>query len=114
MAKKYVWKPTDTDKVFRHDDIWFVSSREGWAVNNEGKILYTANAGDDWDIVGRDPEVIFRCMSMTSSRQGWVGALQPQAKRLWHSMDGRDWAAIDQRLLPIHPRAINCISSDLI
>ena len=106
MAKTYVWNRTGTDKVTRHDDIWFVSSRKGWAVNSDGKIIFTENAGDNWQPVCSDADAYFRCMSMTSSGGGWVGAIQPRDRRLWHSEDGQEWAAIDDQLLPRHPTAI--------
>ena len=60
MAKKYFWKTTNTQSVIRHDDIWFTSPKEGWAVNSDGKIIYTKDAGNKWDPVGGDPEVVFR------------------------------------------------------
>ena len=106
MAKKYLWKRTNTERVTRHDDIWFVSSREGWAVNSEGKILYTNDAGVNWQVVGSDPEAYFRCMSMTPARQGWIGAIEPRTKRLWHSKDGQHWESLVNSLLPPQPTAI--------
>jgi len=106
MANTYVWKPTSTRSVIRHDDIWFVSAQEGWAVNSDGKIIYTQNEGDKWVTVASDAQAVFRCMGMTPSGQGWVGALVPREKRLWHSKNGQDWAPFDDKLLPSHPSSI--------
>lgn len=106
MAIRYVWKATNTTRVTRHDDIWFVSSQEGWAVNSDGKILYTNDAGDHWEVVGSDSETYFRCISMTPEGRGWIGAIVPRTKRLWRSTDGQNWSVLEDRLLPIQPTAI--------
>lgn len=106
MRTTYVWKRTNTERVTRHDDIWFVSSQEGWAVNSEGKILYTHDAGENWQVVGSDAQAYFRCMSITPAGRGWIGAIEPRTKRLWHSEDGQEWTAVDDALLPRQPTAL--------
>ena len=46
----FTWRPTTAPVQTRYDDIWFISSDVGWAVNSAGQIVHTEDAGATWTV----------------------------------------------------------------
>ena len=93
IGDKPGWNPTRAPEAgSRYDDIWFVSSQIGWAVNSEGQILHTNDGGATWVQQFRTPmigtrAVYLRCISFANDQKGWVGTLT-DAYRMFQTIDG--------------------------
>jgi hypothetical protein len=49
-VSNFRWRKTNAPVASsRTDDIWFLDSQRGWAVNSNGQILFTADGGDSWN-----------------------------------------------------------------
>lgn len=87
------WHPTNAPEAgSRYDDIWFTSPSMGWAVNSDGLILHTEDAGITWTQQFRTPAVgtravYLRCISFGNDQKGWVGTLT-QDYRMFHTDNG--------------------------
>ena len=107
----YIWRATKAPRRERHDDIWFISPKVGWAVNSAGEILHTE---DGFQTVQppqhtADPGTYLRCMSFTSPTDGWVGTITNE-QRLFKTEDGKTWTDMTSKL-PALPEAICGICS---
>ena len=87
MTTQRKWHKTNAPRASsRTDDIWFVDARVGWAVNSNGHILKTTDAGASWTrqfAAG----VYLRCVGFANERVGWVGTLAAN-RLLFHTADG--------------------------
>lgn len=100
------WRPTNAPIASsRTDDIWFLDPQVGWAVNSNGQIVHTADAGNSWVGQLHDPEVYFRCVGFASATRGWAGTLTP-GKTLFETRNGgQTWTRVTT-LPPLAPSAI--------
>lgn len=102
----YKWWRTNSESRKRHDDIWFVSPKVGWAVSSDGNIMHTADGGETWEIqknVGTN--IWCRCIGFSDHRNGWVGTVSSE-RRLFHTIDGQNWNEVDSEKLPDNPSAV--------
>ena len=102
-APRFVWKTTSAPAASsRYDDIWFVTAKMGWAVNNQGHILKTTNGGDSWEVQfsarlppPSDRPVYLRCIGFANSMVGWVGTTTAEQRMYRTSDGGASWNAVD-------------------
>ena len=105
------WSVTSAPEAgSRYDDVWFISSRVGWAVNSDGQILYTADGGATWTQQFRTPmigsrAVYLRCLSFATDQRGWVGTLNDYY-RMFRTVDGGTTWTYVSNLPDNAPRAI--------
>lgn len=101
----FVWQPTNAQKQTRHDDIWFISAIEGWAINSNGQILKTSDAGETWTEQAQvGIGTWLRCIAFANSQQGWVGSTSRRS-RLWNTANGgASWSKATN--IPPIPNAI--------
>jgi photosystem II stability/assembly factor-like uncharacterized protein len=100
------WNPTNAPSASsRTDDIWFLNERVGWAVNSDGKALFTSDGGDSWTVQQQfPPRTYLRCVSFADDRTGWIGTTTG-ANRLYVTRDaGGMWSPVIG--LPPQPTAI--------
>jgi photosystem II stability/assembly factor-like uncharacterized protein len=81
------WRKTNAPLAQRHDDIWFVDPKTGWAVNSDGDIIKTTDGGAHWDVQKSLPGVYLRCVGFANPSTGWVGTLT-RSRRMFHTTDG--------------------------
>jgi photosystem II stability/assembly factor-like uncharacterized protein len=106
----FSWHATNAPRQQRYDDLWFISSQVGWAVNSAGQIVHTGDAGATWTVQRTvDADTWLRCMSFTSPTDGWVGTIT-RRQRLWRTRDGKTWTNISSTL-PALPHAVCGIHS---
>jgi photosystem II stability/assembly factor-like uncharacterized protein len=60
---------------FKMHDIFFTDRDHGWAVGDEGAILYTPNAGESWLDIGAPIPARFMDVSFVNGRTGWAVGL---------------------------------------
>src|SRR5580765_856765 len=58
----------------RFDDIYFISDSTGWAVNTQGKIYKTTDAGNSWNLQYH-ANVYFRSVEFLNKDTGFAGTL---------------------------------------
>lgn len=106
MTTNLQWRPTNAPAATsRTDDIWFVDPSTGWAVNNNGNILFTADGGKTWATQAHIPDAWLRCVGFANKLKGWVGTTTP-AKRLYQTTDGgAHWTRV-QNLPAVSPPLI--------
>lgn len=101
----YSWSPTGAGNPpqphSRHDDIWFVNSNLGWAVNLGGEILKTSDGGSTWERQLQNPDIYLRCIGFASENIGWAGGFKvknannDKAAILYKTINGgQKWTAI--------------------
>lgn len=99
--QKLVWFPTRAAMSERYDDIWFVTTETGWAVNSNGEILRTDDRGLSWTVqhsVRHEP-IWMRSICFSEPGQGWAGAALDESEPtsrlqqaiLYHTRDGEKW-----------------------
>lgn len=66
--------PNSPETPDRFDDIYFVSDSTGWAVNSQGKIYKTTDAGDSWQLQ-LNANVYFRAVEFINADTGFAGTL---------------------------------------
>lgn len=99
------WKPTNAPPASsRTDDIWFLDSSTGWAVNSNGQILFTADGGATWEQQFHSPAYL-RCVGFANKTTGWVGTLTASARLYQTSDGGKNWIIV-QNLPAVAPSAI--------
>ncbi len=86
------WRPTVARTARRYDDIWFVTTEVGWAVNSDGHILKTTDGGASWEqqfhvTAENGANVWLRCIGFATENRGWVGTTAG-ANRLYDTLDG--------------------------
>jgi photosystem II stability/assembly factor-like uncharacterized protein len=81
------WRRTNAPLARRHDDLWFLDPRTGWAVNSDGNIIKTTDGGQTWVVQHSAPGVYLRCIGFANAHVGWVGTLTPN-RRLFKTTDG--------------------------
>lgn len=59
----------------RNDDVSFVSKDIGWALNNHGKLSYTASGGKYWFTNISKEGSYFRSLAFKDSLNGWLGTI---------------------------------------
>lgn len=96
MAANLQWRPTNAPMATsRTDDIWFLDPSTGWAVNNNGNILFTADGGKTWQQQAHKPEAYLRCVGFANRLKGWVGTTTP-TERLYKTTDGgQTWPTVE-------------------
>lgn len=81
------WRSLSAGPQQRYDDVWFLTSERGWAVNSDAKVLRSADGGATWQ-ASSIPEVIYlRCVGFASESRGWVGTITP-GRQLYETNDG--------------------------
>lgn len=101
------WSPTGAPTMMgggRTDDIWFSDENVGWAVNSNGQILATQDAGATWQEQARYPTSYLRCVSFSSPSIGWVGTVTSNNRLLRTRDGGTTWTPV--AALPAQPSAI--------
>ena len=94
------WSPTSAPEAgSRYDDIWFISSEVGWAVNSDGLILHTEDGGATWTQQFRTPTigtraVYLRCISFGNGQKGWVGTLTQDYRMFKTENAGTNWQLV--------------------
>ena len=97
------WFPTTAPPASsRYDDIWFINSSMGWAVNSNGQILKTSDGGANWDQQFQTPlipplnrAVYLRCVGFATPLKGWVGTVTAE-QRLYQTTDGgQTWTVVE-------------------
>jgi photosystem II stability/assembly factor-like uncharacterized protein len=87
MTTQRTWRKTNAPTASsRTDDIWFVNERVGWAVNSNGHILKTTDAGASW-VRQFAAGVYLRCIGFADERTGWVGTFAAN-RLLFHTDNG--------------------------
>lgn len=102
----FQWRRTNAPLAnSRTDDIWFIDSRRGWAVNSNGHILHTSDGGNTWQRQFSATGVYLRCVGFANERRGWVGTVT-ESRRLFQTSDGGvTWTRVEN-LPPQAPPAI--------
>ncbi|MHC9297122.1 YCF48-related protein [Mycobacterium sp. LTG2003] len=100
MAGGLAWRPTTAPPAQRYDDICFLSTELGWAVNSAGQILRTADGGKHWEIQFQVPVALsslwLRSVGFATENRGWVGTTAGEAQLFETSDGGATWAAVDR------------------
>lgn len=100
VSESFRWRPTTAPPAGRYDDLWFVDESTGWAVNSNGQVLKTTNAGATWTLQQQLPGTYLRCLAMASPMKGWLGTTTA-ARRLYQTTDGgQTWTLVTP--LPAH------------
>jgi len=87
FAQSYNWKAlSEPPEAGRYDDISFVTSRIGWAVNSSGYIYKTTNGGNTWTSQFYSA-AYFRSVKFADSLNGWAGTLD-STKVLYQTTNG--------------------------
>ena len=93
------WRPTTAPPAQRYDDIWFLTTELGWAVNSAGQILRTADGGKHWEIQFQAPVELsslwLRSVGFATENRGWVGTTAGEAQLFETSDGGATWTAVD-------------------
>lgn len=103
----FSWEPTNAPVMSqggRTDDIWFSSASTGWAVNSNGQILQTTDAGASWQEQARYPKSYLRCMTFAGHLNGWVGTVTATNRLIATTDGGKTWNPVAG--LPPQPTAI--------
>lgn len=116
-TKALRWRPTNAPVASsRTDDIWFASPQIGWALNSNGQILQTRDAGNSWVEQLHDEGVYFRCIGFADPDRGWAGTLT-RGKTLFETTDGGNhWQPVTN-LPALAPSAIcglSVVDSDVV
>lgn len=89
------WRPTTAPPAGRYDDIGFIDESTGWAVNSNGQILKTTNAGATWTVQRQLPGTYPRCLGFANAQKGWVGTTAAP-RRLFQTADGgANWTLVE-------------------
>src|SRR3954447_17419025 len=88
------WRPTNAPLASsRTDDIWFLDPSTGWAVNSNGKIIFTSDGGATWRAQFQS-NAYLRCVGFANRLKGWGGTLS-DPERLYHTIDGgQTWSPV--------------------
>lgn len=79
----------------RFDDIYFVTDSTGWAVNSQGKIYKTTDAGNSW-VLQLSANVYFRAVEFLNADTGFAGTLNG---KFFKTVNGGDlWYNIQDSL----------------
>src|SRR6185436_12602062 len=77
----------------RFDDIYFVNDSTGWAVNGDGQIYRTADAGDSWTLQ-LTSGYYFRSVEFLNDSVGFTGTLSGEVLKTEDA--GQTWNNIEQ------------------
>ncbi|HEV3343317.1 MAG TPA: ferritin-like domain-containing protein [Pirellulales bacterium] len=94
MAAQLTWRRTNAPFASsRTDDIWFLDTQVGFAVNSNGHVLKTSDGGNSW-VQQLAAGAYLRCVGFANPQIGWVGTLTP-SRRLFHTIDGGvNWSQV--------------------
>ena len=94
VAQNYIWETLpEPPTAGRYDDISFVTSQIGWAVNSSGYIYKTTDGGNSWTSQFHS-EVYFRSVKFADSLNGWAGTLDSSQVLYQTSNGGTDWELV--------------------
>jgi len=97
-----------TQRVARHEDVFFVDPSVGWVVNLIGQIFKTTNGGESWVKQFDDGQARFRSVGFANSLRGWAGTLD--SALLYQTTDGGSaWSKVRNLPAP-KPKGICGIS----
>jgi photosystem II stability/assembly factor-like uncharacterized protein len=101
----FTWRRTNAPVASsRTDDIYFLDSATGWAVNSNGQVLKTTDGGFTWNEQLSVPDAYLRCVGFADAKNGWIGTLN-QSRRLYSTSNGgNSWTLAEN--LPQIPQAI--------
>ncbi|MBN2088190.1 T9SS type A sorting domain-containing protein [candidate division KSB1 bacterium] len=77
--------PTKNTNIF--NDIYFLNEKIGWIVGTEGRILYTQNGGQSFEIQASGTRANLLSIFMLNSQKGWAAGDDGTIL----SWDGRSW-----------------------
>jgi len=60
---------------FKMRDIFFTDRNHGWAVGDDGAIIYTSDGGDEWIIVSAPIPAKLTDVLFLNNRAGWAVGL---------------------------------------
>jgi photosystem II stability/assembly factor-like uncharacterized protein len=60
---------------FKVRDVFFTDRNRGWAVGDDGVILYTADGGEEWSIVSAPLSAKLTDLVFVNNRAGWASGL---------------------------------------
>ncbi|MGV0809543.1 YCF48-related protein [Mycolicibacterium setense] len=92
-----VWRETNAPAATsRTDDIWFIDSQRGWAVNSDGQILHTEDgfATFQEQFHDEDSGLYLRSVGFASATRGWVGTTTPGRQLLQTADGGATWTEV--------------------
>lgn len=71
------WERLDNypPKAGRSDDLFFFNPEEGFIINSLGKLSYTEDGGETWDMKFEKRRTFFRCLTFKDRQTGWLGTL---------------------------------------
>lgn len=106
-AQALRWRPTNAPTATsRTDDIWFLDSNTGWAVNSDGQILKTTDGFRTFVVQHTAPGVYMRCVGFADAATGWVGTFAPSRKLLHTKDGGNTWSTAPN--LPANAPVLVC------
>lgn len=86
----------------RTDDIFFINRQQGWCANSDGRIMYTPDGGNTWQLQFAAGGY-FRCIEFRDSLLGFAGTLN---QRLYRTTNGGiNWTNVASQITPV-PDAI--------
>lgn len=90
------WRATNAPTAdSRTDDIWFIDTNRGWAVNSSGQILHTEDGFATWEEQFHDTSGLYlRCVGFASEIRGWVGTTTPGRQLLETTDGGATWTEV--------------------
>ena len=82
------WVPTNAPApTSRYDDVYFIDTSYGWAVNSSGQVISTEDGGESWRIRATFEHVYLRCIGFADRQNGWLGTLTPESP-FFRTFDG--------------------------
>lgn len=110
-----VWRPTSAGRPGqRHDDVFFITRKIGWAINSDGKVIGTKNSGESWTTLStiadvNDTAIYLRVIHFADEKVGFLGTASTES-RIYKTVDGGySWTAL-QNLPADAPRTIAGLS----
>ncbi len=84
-----------TTDGFTLTSVTFVTAQEGWAVGNNGTILYTSDRGETWKQMKRPTESDLNEVQFANSRVGYIAGMTEWGYEILRTIDGgQNWQKV--------------------